>query len=95
MKVVLTDTSNIRRSEVLIDLLQKRIMLLLNQRILNKIESVVFKELPIAYEVFPLGEHYSVSFSNDVLLKLIKTGSGLVDFDKHLKDIENYLIRQL
>ena len=95
MKVVLTDVSNIRRPEVLTDLLQKRIMLLLNRRISNKIGSVVFKEISTAYEVSYSGEYYSVSFSNDVLLKLIKTGSGLADFDKHLKDIENYLIRQL
>jgi hypothetical protein len=95
MKVVLTDVSNIRRPEVLTDLLQKRIMLLLNRRISNKIGSVVFKEISTAYEVFSSGEYYSVIFSNDVLLKLIKTGSGLADFDKHLKDIENYLIRQL
>lgn len=95
MKVVLTDVSNIRRPEVLTDLLQKRIMLLLNRRISNKIGSVVFKEISTAYEVSSSGEYYSVIFSNDVLLKLIKTGSGLADFDKHLKDIENYLIRQL
>ena len=95
MKVVLTDVSNIRRPEVLTDLLQKRIMLLLNRRISNKIRSVVFKEISTAYEVSSSGEYYYVIFSNDVLLKLIKTGSGLADFDKHLKDIENYLIRQL
>ena len=95
MKVVLTDVSNIRHPEVLTELLQRRIMILLNRRVSNKIESVVFKEISTTYEVFFSGERYSINFSNDILLKLIETGGGLEDFDKHLKDIENYLILRL
>lgn len=95
MKVFLTDQHIVHSPESLIVLLQRRITLSWNYKIVNVVQKVVFKSLPVPYEVVRDGELYIIFFSNDVLLDLVRLGKGISDFDQYLNEIENHLFCQL
>ena len=95
MKVFFTDHHIVQSPESLIMLLQRRITLIWNYRIVNVVQKVVFKSMDVPYEVVRNGKMYIIYFSNDVLLDLVRPGKGISDFDRYLKEIENHLICQL
>ena len=95
MKVFLTDQHIVHSPESLIMLLQRRIMLIWNYKIVNIVQKVVFKSIAVPYEAVEDGKLYIIYFSNDVLLDLVRPGKGISDFDRYLKEIENHLICQL
>lgn len=95
MKVFLTDQHIVHSPESLIMLLQRRIMLIWNYKIVNIVQKVVFKSMAVPYEAVEDGKLYIIYFSNDVLLDLVRPGKGISDFDRYLKEIENHLICQL
>lgn len=95
MKVFLTDQHIVHSPESLIVLLQRRIMLIWNYKIVNVVQKVVFKSMAVPYEAVEDGKLYIIYFSNDVLLDLVRPGKGISDFDRYLKEIENHLICQL
>lgn len=95
MKVFFTDHHIVHSPESLIMLLQRRITLIWNYRIVNVVQKVVFKSMDVPYEVVRNGKMYIIYFSNDVLLDLVRPGKGISDFDRYLKEIENHLICQL
>ena len=95
MKVFLTDQHIVHSPESLIMLLQRRIMLIWNYKIVNVVQKVVFKSMAVPYEAVEDGKLYIIYFSNDVLLDLVRHGKGISDFDRYLKEIENHLICQL
>ena len=95
MKVFLTDENIVHSPESLIMLLQRRITLIWNYRIVNVVQKVIFKSMATPYEVISDGKMYTIYFSNDVLLNLVRSGKGISNFDQYLKEIENYLIFQL
>lgn len=95
MKVFLTDQHIVHSPESLIMLLQRRIMLIWNYKVVNVVQKVVFKSMAVPYEAVEDGKLYIIYFSNDVLLDLVRPGKGISDFDRYLKEIENHLICQL
>ena len=95
MKVFLTDQHIVHAPEMLLMLLQRRITLIWNYKIVNVVQKVVFKSMAVPYEVVRDGKIYIIYFSNDVLLDLVRPGKGISDFDQYLKEIENHLICQL
>ena len=95
MKVILTDQNIIHSPEALILLLQKRIMLIWNYKIANIVQNIIFKSMSAQYEIVPDGRTYTIYFSNDVLLNLVRSGKGISDFDQYLMEIENCLIWKL
>ena len=95
MKVFLSDQHIVHSPESLIMLLQRRIMLIWNYKIVNVVQKVVFKSMAVPYEAVEDGKLYIIYFSNDVLLDLVRLGKGISDFDRYLKEIENHLICQL
>lgn len=95
MKVFLTDQHIVHAPESLLMLLQRRITLIWNYKIVNVVQKVVFKSMAVPYEVVRDGKIYIIYFSNDVLLNLVRPGKGIFDFDRYLKEIENHLICQL
>ena len=95
MKVFLTDQHIVHAPESLLMLLQRRITLIWNYKIVNVVQKVVFKSMAVPYEAVEDGKLYIIYFSNDVLLDLVRPGKGISDFDRYLKEIENHLICQL
>ena len=95
MKVFLTDQNIVHSPESLIMLLQRRITLIWNYQIVNIVQKVIFKSMAAPYEVITNGEMYIIYFSNDILLNLVRSGKGVFDFDRYLKEIENVLIWKL
>ena len=95
MKISFTNQNIVRSPETLILLLQKRISLIWNYRIVNIVQNVIFRSMSIPYEVVSEEKKYTIYFSNDVLLDLVRSRKGISTFDQYLVEIENLLICQL
>lgn len=95
MNVFLTDQNIVHSPESLIMLLQRRITLIWNYQVVNVVQKVIFKSMVIPYKVIRNEKMYTIYFSNDVLLNLVRPGKGISDFDQYLREIENHLICQL
>ena len=95
MNVVLTDQNIVHSPEALTMLLQRRIKLIWNYQVVNVVQKVIFKSMAIPYKVIRDKKMYTIYFSNDVLLNLVRSGKGISDFDQFLRDVENHLICQI